>query len=227
MAFVASPVISPIVTPVSTLDIRRRYNSPSSTTIEVETNTPVIGAMVRTPLLSALVSPVLPRIRHRIMTPNVKTPAVLSLFNNKPTPVLTMTTMDLHQNYDYESGLHFDPAAQLQVRDYIHDKFLDDWLPDDFPGLLQFLKVVNGKVQVVKGSADKQAKKVDNTPVRDNEAKIDFIEDRILDKHRTRKILIKIIEENSIKWYDLPHNETLVKHVLAHFVQNELVKMSK
>jgi hypothetical protein len=153
-----------------------------------------------------------------------QTPSVLSLFNPSSIPILRTTSININTIGDmYDSGLNSDPMAQLQVRDYIHKRFYKKWLPNDFPNLLKYLIVVDGSVKVVNKQDDNNTP--DSTSAKDNEAKINFIEDRILDKERTRKVLTKIINENSIKWYNLPHNENLVKHVLAHYVKDKLKEM--
>ena len=54
----------------------------------------------------------------------------------------------------------------------------------------------------------------------------DFIEEHVLDKKTVRKILIKILEKNAIKWYDIPQNYNLVKHVVARFVEKELLTLA-
>jgi hypothetical protein len=123
-----------------------------------------------------------------------------------------------------DSGLHDNPMAQVQIIDYIHYKFLDKWLFDDFSKLLKYLKVSNNRVNVVKNKNEYKSNDVTNDSKKTNEQKADFIEDEILDKKSTKQILIKLINENSIKWYELPHNETLVKHAIKQYVKKELKK---
>jgi len=124
-----------------------------------------------------------------------------------------------------DSGLHDNPMAQMQILDYIHYKFLDKWLYNDFPKLLKYLKVNNdGVVRVVKNKNEYKNNNVDDDSKKINQRKSDFIEDEFLSKNKTRKVLIKLINENSIKWYELPHNETLVKHAIRHYIKKELKK---
>ena len=60
----------------------------------------------------------------------------------------------------------------------------------------------------------KKNNNIEETSTEDNMKKSDFIEDNILTKETTKKILIKIIKENNIRWYNLPYNYTLVKAVI-------------
>jgi hypothetical protein len=210
-----SPIISPTLrytplTPLTTVRITPTFVSPSRTVFETVTQTPIFRPLINTS-------------RTTFTIP--QTPSIVSLLNPWNTPIIRNTSVNLGDYY--ESGLNTDPIAQIQVRDYIHKRFFKKWLVNDFPKLLQYLKVVDGKVQVVKKTNKDNSNKVDETSASDNEAKIEFIKDRILDKDRTRKVLTKIIEENSIKWYNLPHNENLVKHVLAHYVKDKLKEMAQ
>ncbi len=216
-----SPIITPLISPHYTT-ITPRYRGPSTLVIDVETRTPIISPLhspLSTPLI---VSPF--RSTTTYTTPSLRTPAIVSMFDPLR-PVLTVSSV--HAS-DIESGLNYDPLAQEQIRDYIHNTFLNKWLPKDFPSVLRHLKVVDGKVKVVQysSSKDKDGNKiVDETSKEDNEKKLDFIEEHILDKHRTRKVLVKIITENNMKWYNLPHNEGLVKNFLAHYVKGKLEEM--
>lgn len=139
--------------------------------------------------------------------------------------VPTVTVSTVISPSEIDSGLNDNPMAQVQIRDYIHYKFLDKWLFEDFSKILKYLKVNGGKVSVVKNKNERDSNDVGKSSKADNELKADFIEDNVLDKDRTRKILIKILEENTIKWYELPHNETVVKHVMGHYVKKELEKL--
>ena len=218
-----SPIISPTLrytplVPLTTVRITPTYVSPSRTVIDTVTQTPIIPSW--SPISTPVFRPLINTSRTTFTIP--QTPSIVSLLNPWNTPIIRNTSVNLGDYY--ESGLNTDPIAQIQVRDYIHKRFFKKWLPNDFPTLLQYLEVVDGKVNVVK-KTNKDDKNVDETSASDNEAKIEFIKDRILDKDRTRKVLTKIIEENSIKWYNLPHNENLVKHVLAHYVKDKLKEM--
>jgi hypothetical protein len=139
------------------------------------------------------------------------------------TPTVTISTSISPSEID--SGLNDNPMAQVQIRDYIHYKFLDKWLFSDFSKLLKYLKVSRGEVSLVKNKGERDSNNIDKSSKEDNELKVDYIENRVLNKNRTKKILTKILEENAIKWYELPHNETVVKHVIGHYVKKELDKL--
>ena len=208
------PLTSPLTYPLT---------SPLTSPLTYPLTSPLTSPLM-TP---SLLSPVVNRYTTRYTTAGPVTPAIVSMFSPQ-SPLLTISSYNV-DSYS-ESGLNYDPLAQEQIRDYIHNTFFNKWLPKDFPSLLRYLKVVDGQVKIVEysSSKDKDGNKiVDETSKEDNEKKLDFIEDNILSKNSTRKVLIKVINENNIKWYNLPHNETLVKHVLAHYVKGKLEDFNK
>ena len=144
-------MFSTFISPYST--ITPRYRSPSTLVIDVETRTPIISPL-HSPLHSPLSTPLFIspfRSTTTYTTPSLRTPAIVSMFDPLR-PVLTVTSV--HAS-DIESGLNYDPLAQEQIRDYIHNTFLNKWLPKDFPSVLRHLKVVDGKVKVVQYSSSK------------------------------------------------------------------------
>jgi hypothetical protein len=140
------------------------------------------------------------------------------------TPTLTVSTLIMPS--DIDSGLGDDPMAQIQIKEYIHYKFLDKWLYE-FPKILKYLKVNGDKVTVVSSKTERDTNNIDTASQNENRLKADYIEDNILNMDKTRKILIRVLQENSLKWYQLPHNETVVKHVMGHFVKRQLDKKLK
>jgi hypothetical protein len=87
------------------------------------------------------------------------------------------------------------------------------------------LKISGGKVVVIKNESEIKNNDISKLSEDDLEKMADFIEHNILDKVTTKKIIIQILEESGLKWYELPTNERLVKHVMAHYVTNKLKKM--
>jgi len=80
-------------------------------------------------------------------------------------------------------------------------------------------------LELLKINKKKKNNNIENISKEDNIKKADFIEEMILTKNTTRRILIKIIKENNIKWYDLPYNHTLVKAVMERYVKKKLKEL--
>jgi len=56
------------------------------------------------------------------------------------------------------------------------------------------------------------------------EEKSDYIGDRILTESAMREILLKIMYQLGIKWYDLPYHEVLVQEVIEKYIKKKLKK---
>jgi hypothetical protein len=157
---------------------------------------------------------------HRPISISSIIPRYGPTFNHVSIPVYSDDDSDM-----LESGLHYDPFAQESVRNEVHNLFLDKWLYSDFSNLLKYLKISGGKVSVVKSKAERKKNKIEDVSSSDNEKKADFIEENILDKDRTRKIIMKIISETKLRWYNIPQNYSLVKRVIARHIKKKLKKM--
>ena len=126
---------------------------------------------------------------------------------------------------DIDTGINDNYIVQKDVTKYFMYKTLDKWLYNDFPYLLKYLKVEDGKVSVVKSESERDANSVKNDSESVLEAKSDFINEKILDEHTTREILIRIMRELGYKWFDLPYKETIVKDNIEGYIKRKLKNM--
>ena len=126
---------------------------------------------------------------------------------------------------DIDTGLNDSYVVQKDVTKYFMYKTLDKWIYQDFPSVLKYLVYRDGKVSLIKKLADKENNEVSKDSEKALEAKADFIEEKILDESRTREILIRIMRELGLKWFELPYREGLVKEVMERFLKKKLKKM--
>jgi hypothetical protein len=141
-------------------------------------------------------------------------PNALSMLAVKPTVYV-----------DIDTGLNDSYVVQKDVTKYFMYKTLDKWIYQDFPSVLKYLVYRDGKVSLIKKLADKENNEVSKDSEKALEAKADFIEEKILDESRTREILIRIMRELGLKWFELPYREGLVKEVMERFLKKKLKKM--
>ena len=52
--------------------------------------------------------------------------------------------------------------------------------------------------------------------------KSDWIEENILTESAMREILMRIMRELGLKWYELPHRESLVMEVVEKYIKKKL-----
>jgi hypothetical protein len=126
---------------------------------------------------------------------------------------------------DLDTGMDDSYVVQQDVTKYFKFKTLDKWIYTDFSSVLKYLQYKDGKVSLIKKMDDKDDADVSKDSSKALEAKADFIEEKILTETKTRAILVRIMKELGIKWYELPHYETLVKEVMEKYLKNKLKKM--
>ena len=126
---------------------------------------------------------------------------------------------------DIDTGMNDSYVVQQDVTKYFKFKTLDKWIYTDFSSVLKYLNYRDGKVSLIKKIDDKENTDVSKDSTKVLEAKADFIEENILTESKTRAILIRIMKELGIKWYELPQYETLVKEVIERYLKNKLKKM--
>lgn len=103
---------------------------------------------------------------------------------------------------EYDPGNDNNYLVQSQITKDLRKKFINVWLLNDYPELLKYVK----------------------KSIKDTDEKIDYIRENILTMEKTRKILIKILYETDLKWYELPYFENLVKKTFAHYIKKKLKK---
>lgn len=143
------------------------------------------------------------------------------------TPVNLYTDLTL-QNINMDSvdisGINTNFLAQKQMTKWLLHRILDKWLfKSEMEGLLKYLKIVDGKVVVVKDSNEKNNNLLSNETTKTIEKKADFIEG-MLPIEKLKSIVMKVTSQLNIKWYDLvyPENEIIVVRVVKKHLKNKL-----
>jgi hypothetical protein len=126
---------------------------------------------------------------------------------------------------DLDTGLNDSYVVQQDVTKYFKFKTLDKWLFTDFSSVLKFLVNRDGKISLIKKLDDRDSNDVSKDSSKVLEAKADYIEEHILTESKMRAILIRIMRELGIKWFELPHRESLVKEILEKYLKTKLKKM--
>lgn len=101
------------------------------------------------------------------------------------------------REYDLDNDNNY--LVQSQITKDLRNKFINRWLLNDYPELLKYVK-----------------------KSKDEDSKVDYIKEEILTLDKARKILIKIMYETDLKWYDLPYFENIVKKTFAHYIKKKL-----
>ena len=123
---------------------------------------------------------------------------------------------------DIDTGVNDSYIVQRDVTRFLRYKTLDKWIYTEFPQLLKYLVVEKDTVRLVKNDDERHKNKVSNDPIDVLSEKSEYIEKNILTEEAMREILIRIMRETGIKWYDLPYQEQLVMDVVEKYIEKKL-----
>jgi hypothetical protein len=126
---------------------------------------------------------------------------------------------------DIDSGLNDSYVVQKDITLYFMNVTLEKWIYGSLSSILEFLVSKNGKIHLVKNMKERDSNNIDKDSTSVLEAKSDWLKDHILSESKTRAILVKIMGELELKWFELPHRESLVKEVMKRYLKNKLKRM--
>lgn len=208
---ISYPLIPSYRTVTTTLTPNEPVLSPNTTSYSL--NTTISPAQTTTLSSLSQLSPLSQFTTDTILTTSVVR-GDISLLAVKPTVYVEIDT-----------GLNDSYIVQQDVTKYFMYKTLDKWVYTEFPSVLKYLLYKDGKVVLIKKIDDKDSNDVSKDSEKALEAKSDFIEKNILSEAKTRAVLIRIMSELRLKWFELPYREDLVKDVMERFLKKKLKKM--
>jgi len=200
------------------------YN-PLTTTVSMVSPTMVSPLSALTPL--TITQTPVSTITQSLLSP--LSPSVITKYN--PLTVVTPIGQPLLYTrpggyyLDIDTGINDNYIVQRDVTKYLRYKTLDKWVYTEFPHLLKYLVVEKDKVRIVKNESERESNKVSKDPIDVLSEKSEFIEKNILTEEAMREVLIRIMRETGIKWYDLPYKENLVMDVIEKYIEKKLKKI--
>lgn len=126
---------------------------------------------------------------------------------------------------EIDTGLNDSYVVQKDVTLYFTNITLEKWIYGSLSSVLEFLVSKNGKIHLVKNMKERDSNNIDKDTTSVLEGKADWLRENVLSESKTRAILVKIMRELGLKWYELPHRESLVKDVMKRYLKNKLKKM--
>ena len=121
----------------------------------------------------------------------------------------------------YEN-LNKNPDVVNRLTKYFYYKTLDKWLYEELSGLQRYLKMSNGKINVIKNESDKDK---ENISQEEADKKVKFIEDELFSKDDMYDILMKIQQETDIELIKMSKQEFIVQGYVKKFLKREFQKM--
>lgn len=140
-------------------------------------------------------------------------PSIRKLYLNMPyfPRVLTYPT---YENLNYNSSVH------KRVVNYFYYKLLEKWIyQDDMSKILNFLKVVNGKVVFVSSIKEYEQAKKDGEV--DKRLKVNHIAEYFLTKSKFSEYMYKFVKRSNIPWIHLYRNQGQVRRFIGRRLFNK------
>jgi len=202
-------------------------------------NTPYGSATVLSPLTPLSVSPISPATTIRTISPvttTIRSISPLSPLSTVSQSVVVSTNpltvvspiaprvLITKPSYvvDIDTGMDNNYIVQKDVTKFLMYKALDKWLFKQFPSVLKYLVVDKDSVRVVKNESEKDKNEISKDSKSVHEKKADWIEENILTESAMRDVLIRIMRELGLKWYELPHREDIVCNVVEKYIKKKL-----
>jgi hypothetical protein len=183
--------------------------------------TTTLSSTLSVPYSSTIVSISNPILPHRVVTPYAS-----SISSIVYTPLYNI-------DYEYVPELNDSFEAQKNITRWLLYRILDKWIyTDEMSDVLKYMKIVNGKVQIVK-SYDEYKNNLKSTESDDSvELKKEHIEEYLLDMETMKKLLRRVSDELGIHWtkYDKKDNEIQIVKVINKYLHgefNKLINMNK
>jgi len=126
--------------------------------------------------------------------------------------------------YGHYENLDKDKTIQKTVSKYVFYKIVDKWLYDDLKDLLAFVKIVDGKPQLIRNMNDFRPESISNESVEGIEKRIAYMEHILLNKKLVKHILKKIVKDNNIHWYHLNKHSDLIKKTFYKYIKSKLTE---
>jgi hypothetical protein len=142
---------------------------------------------------------------------------------NPPTFITPLGPTIIRQPMNIDSGVD-NYVVQKDITKGIMYKILDKWLYTEFSSVLKYLKVENDRVKIVKSKKEAEDNRISSDSSNDLIKKSDYIHENILTEHKTRQILMRIIRELDVKWYELPYREGILIDVFGKYLKKKLKK---
>ena len=117
--------------------------------------------------------------------------------------------------------LDLDKDIQKKVSKHFYKKLCNKWLYDN-NSLLAFIKLDNGKPELIKSMNEYNQQSIKGDTVSNIEKKISYMEDKLISYKDVKHFLKKFISRHSYHWYTLYTIEDKIKEELSKYLKNLL-----
>ena len=122
--------------------------------------------------------------------------------------------------------LDLDKDIQKKVSKHFYNKLCNKWLYDN-NSLLAFIKLDNGKPELIKSMNEYNQQSIKGDTVSNIEKKIGYMESKLISYKDIKHFLKKFISRHSYHWYTLYTIEDKIKEELSKYLKNLLEEAIK
>lgn len=166
------------------------------------------------------VSPVIPVTKVTTVTP--VSPILVTSDEDAPYVAAVDFTYSKPYFSVYEN-LNVDPYIHSRMTKYYLAKTVEKWLYEDLIDALNYLRVRDGKIDVLGSLKEYNPVSVDKDSDATIKKKIDFLEQYFLNKRIIKKWLAEFVKQTHYNWFDLTKGEYFLKDLF----KKKLIKLLK
>lgn len=178
---------------------------------------------VMSPVMNPVMNPMMPQIN-----PMMNTRSLVKTLTTQQPEMPFVPTVDFtysRPSIALVENLNADPDVHKKVTKYFYYKVLDKWIYDEMMSVLSYFKVDGGKkVSYVNKLDDYNKDAAMKYSQEQVDAIIDFIEDSLFTKKMVNSILHQFVSESGVNWYDLPHQEGVVREIISKKLKHKIRK---
>lgn len=154
--------------------------------------------------------------------PNIKLNSLNTLEQLNQLNKINWVNNQINTMNKFNQNLNTSSQVQKTITKYIYYKLVDEWIYKKLFPILAFVKIVNGKPQLIKSMDEYNINKLSSETDEEIELRAEYLEANIITKKLVSKVLKKIIKRMCFNWYELNKNETTIQNVFLEYFKDLL-----
>ena len=154
--------------------------------------------------------------------PNIKLNSLSTLEQLNQINKLNWVNEQISTMNKFNQNLNTSYQVQKTITKYIYYKLVDEWIYKKLFPILAFVKIVNGKPQLIKSMDEYDINKLSSETDEDIELRADYLESNIITKKLVSKVLKKTVNRMCLNWYELDKHEKTIQNVFLEYLKDLL-----
>jgi len=156
------------------------------------------------------------------MDPNVKLNSLSTLEQLNQINKLNWVNEQISTMNKFNQNLNTSRQVQKTISKYIYYKLVDEWIYKKLFPILAFVKIVNGKPQLIKSMDEYNINKLASQTDEEIELRANYLETNIITKKLVSKVLKKTVNRMCLNWYELDKHEKTIQNVFLEYLKDLL-----